>query len=763
MKGKFLFTFLIICVFFFVVFAEEDEKDKAIEKAIEEAAITVDQLSFEKQEIISAHFEKGEKLFFEGKLDSAEKEFKAVLEIIPDEKKALSFLKSIKQKRESLKKKEEKQKDKEEKETLIKKKKEKKKALAGIESQKKTEKRQVKRGKRKKARTREEEIDEHMRLGKEYYAQEKYEDAVEEWNKVLGRTSQTNKNHQRALQWIDSAKRSEQQKREKESLKKKEEFEEKVLLDVERAWSVKEPSAGRKEEKEEEVEEKVSAAKLKLEEKARQLVSLDFENAHLRTVLTFLWKVSGVNIVLDESVFPAEVESEEEPAIGAEPAVEAAGEEEIIPEAETSTDEEEDEEEEEKVSRSLSARVTIRLKNIPLIEALDVILRTKGLNYRIEENIIWITTEENLAAGELVTRSYKPSGGIGDIVDMLRSTVPVEGGEIEGPAGSKITVDRTSGIIFITNTEMNHRLAEDLIRRLQTVPPQVSIETRFMDVDMDTLARVGFQWNITNPIKGLSNDSYIGGHDFTGSMPDTGPGMDIGVSQTDLLGDTSGGVFMKFTKLTQTQFEAILQAFEGSEKTNLLSAPQITAINNYEASIELATRYPYVESYSVETETFEMLGSVSLNGGWVVGDVEYKESSIIPSDIVRRDVGVTLKVTPGIGADRKTINLTLTPEVVDLVDWLVYETSTRYTIKMPIFSVRYLSTNVDINDGETLVLGGLIKSEERESTESIPFLGRIPILGSLFRRKSTTSEKRELLIFVTARILEPSGQPLIRD
>ena len=738
--------FLIACVCFAAFAEEEDEKDKAIEKAIEEAAITVDQLSFEKQEIIAAHFEKGEKLFLEGKLDSAETEFEAVLKIVPDEKEALFFLKSIKQKREGLKKKEEKRKDKEEKEALIKKKDEKEKALAEVRSQKKTEKRQVRREKRKKARTREEKIDEHMRLGKEYYAQEKYENAAAEWNKVLILTSQTNKNHQRALQWIESAKISKQHKREKESLKRKEEFKEKVLLDVERAWSVKEPFAEREEGKKEEVEEKASAAKLKLEEKARQLVSLEFENAHLRKVLTYLSKVSEVNIVLDESVFSEEVKLEEKPAPGAEAeaAAEAAGEEDIAPEADEAPAE-------QKVSLSASARVTIRLTNIPLIEALDVILRTKGLNYRIEENIIWITTEENLAAGELITRSYKPSGGIGDIANMLRSTVPVEGGEIEGPPGSKITVDRTSGIIFITNTEMNHHLAEDLVRRLQTVPPQVSIETRFMDVDTDTLMRVGFQWDVTNPIRGLSNDSYIGGHDFTGGMPDSGPGMNIGVGQTGSSGDTSGGLFMKFTKLTQTQFEAVLHAFEESGKTNLLSAPQITVINNYEASIELATRYPYIESYTIETETFE------------ISDVEYKESSIVPSGISRRDVGVTLKVTPGIGADRKTINLTLTPEVVDLVDWMIYETSTRYSVEMPIFSLRYLSTNVDINDGETLVLGGLIKGDERESVESIPFFGRIPILGSFFRRKSATSEKRELLIFVTARILEPSGQPLIRD
>ena len=121
-----------------------------------------------------------------------------------------------------------------------------------------------------------------------------------------------------------------------------------------------------------------------------------------------------------------------------------------------------------------------------------------------------------------------------------------------------------------------------------------------------------------------------------------------------------------------------------------------------------------------------------------------------------------MEVTPGIGADRKVINLTLAPQIVELANWMEFYTPTA-TLRQPIFSVRAVTTNVDINDGETLVLGGLVKGEETELGTLIPFLSRIPLLGSLFRMKNTTSVKRELLIFVTARILEPTGQPLIRD
>ena len=190
--------------------------------------------------------------------------------------------------------------------------------------------------------------------------------------------------------------------------------------------------------------------------------------------------------MLDEQVFPVDEGMEKfQPAAPATPKPETF----------------EEEEEAKPIAAGTSPRVTVRLKDIPLIEALDVILRTKGLNYRIEENIIYVTTEENLAAGKLISESYRPSGGIGNIVDTLKETVPfekVEGddtGNSRAPLGSSMVVDKTQRLIFITNTEMNQRLVEDIIRRLSEAPPQVCIETRFIDVAVDDLAQFGIQWN----------------------------------------------------------------------------------------------------------------------------------------------------------------------------------------------------------------------------------------------------------------------------
>jgi type II secretory pathway component GspD/PulD (secretin) len=82
-------------------------------------------------------------------------------------------------------------------------------------------------------------------------------------------------------------------------------------------------------------------------------------------------------------------------------------------------------------------------------------------------------------------------------------------------------------------------------------------------------------------------------------------------------------------------------------------------------------------------------------------------------------------------------------------------------MRQPIFGVRYITTNVDINDGDTLVLGGLVRGDEREKKVYVPFFGRLPVLGNFFRRRHSSKVKRELLIFITATIIEPTGQRLV--
>ena len=352
---RFNFICILLMIGACLSFAEENEERKAVEEAIEEAGVVVEQLSFEKRELIQLHLHRGEKFLAGGEVDKAEAEFKAVLEISPDEKRATAYLRDMEDIRKIAKREEERTK----RLILLKEDEKKGKELARIKREEIKGERGKKILKRKRILTKEQQIDEHIRQGKEYYAQEKYAEAVEEWQKVIELIPPSDRDHQRMLNWIYAAKIAEQRRREEIARKKKKESEELASLDVKEAWSVKKGEGAKKEEKEEEVEGVVSPAKLRLEKKARQLVSLDFENAHLRKVLRELSKMSGVNIVLDENVFPTGIERAEEEAAPAAAAAPAPGEE-AAPAAPVTVEEE--------VAGDTSPRVTIRLKDIPLIE-----------------------------------------------------------------------------------------------------------------------------------------------------------------------------------------------------------------------------------------------------------------------------------------------------------------------------------------------------------------------------------------------------------
>ena len=149
-----------------------------------------------------------------------------------------------------------------------------------------------------------------------------------------------------------------------------------------------------------------------------------------------------------------------------------------------------------------------------------------------------------------------------------------------------------------------------------------------------------------------------------------------------------------------------------------------------------------------------------------------------PTAFEKRNTGVTLEVDPVIGPDNFTIDLTLQPQVVDFDGFINYGSPiqtvstnalgisqtnvlTQNTINQPVFSVRKVSTSVSVYDGSTVVLGGLVREDIQKVNDKVPILGDVPVFGRLFRSKIDQNIKRNLIIFVTARLIDPSGQPLL--
>ena len=204
-----------------------------------------------------------------------------------------------------------------------------------------------------------------------------------------------------------------------------------------------------------------------------------------------------------------------------------------------------------------------------------------------------------------------------------------------------------------------------------------------------------------------------------------------------------------FGTLNFSQFRAVLSAIEQNTNSNTLSSPKITTISGQEAVIKIVKEYRYPTKYEIEVIRVENAAGETVT-----------QSFPVPVEFKTRDIGIILRVTPNVGADEKTINLTLVPEVSEFDiedDMFNYGTEERPFLQ-PFFNTRNATASIIVNNNDTVVMGGLMREEVTKSVDRIPVLGHLPLLGNLFSRKVDNKQKRNLLIFVTASIIAPTGE-----
>jgi general secretion pathway protein D len=207
---------------------------------------------------------------------------------------------------------------------------------------------------------------------------------------------------------------------------------------------------------------------------------------------------------------------------------------------------------------------------------------------------------------------------------------------------------------------------------------------------------------------------------------------------------------------------AIIRALAQKSGTELLSAPKLTVLSGNPATITVAQELRYPQSYG---QIQSQVGTGSLSGG---GSAGVSITSGTPQEFTTRNVGVELKVTPTVEEDARSISLDLNPKVTEFEGFVEYggpsiaiSGGTTVTVPpgfyQPIFAVREVSTKVTLWDGATLVMGGLTREDVKKVNDKIPILGSMPIIGRLFRSKGESTQKRNLLIFVTANLVNPGG------
>jgi general secretion pathway protein D len=404
--------------------------------------------------------------------------------------------------------------------------------------------------------------------------------------------------------------------------------------------------------------------------------------------------------------------------------------------------------------------VTIKVKDMALEEALKYVLKSAGLTYRIDKNVIWIATPEEIENEQMETKVFILKKGKGAFTSFTSATTGSVGlgsaanidkeinikdtieKAVSWPEGSKIALDERLGALIVTNTPYNLEIIDKILNKIDVEPIQVLIETRFLEVTVTDLAELGIDWQ-------LNSDLPI---DKTAVGMVQGIVENSGVNFTDTSRFTEGFNLTYQGVLTKPQFQFVLHSLEESQKVKTLSAPRVTTLDNQMATMKVVDEWIYPTRYE-----FQIVQN-DANGDGDFNDANETQYQNVPSDFVKRDVGILLRVTPSVGIDDNTITLTLIPEVSEgTADYFSYTGD----VSLPLFTSRNLSTSVVVNNGDTVALGGLIKETQTKVETKIPLLGDLPLFGKLFRKDTESVTRKNLLIFVTASVLSSSGKEVV--
>ncbi len=454
-----------------------------------------------------------------------------------------------------------------------------------------------------------------------------------------------------------------------------------------------------------------------------------------------------------------------------------------------------------------SYEITFTARYITMLSAMKIITSVAGLRYRVDGNIVMIVPADYDPA-QIEVRMYPVEPTFIQRVTEARSAMPatstrtvggrevtVMGGEeiaqapadlkatfeamgVRFPKGASITYNSAIGKVIVGNTAENLAVFEKLLAELNVVPKQVEIEARFVEVNETDLQELGLEWLLNDdwelatkntgaytPLAAaqrvvVNKNSSSGG--FTKGLRFWGTDSSSAENAMDGGSGTKGSLLSVSSVLTNPELSLVLHALEQNGNADLLSAPKVTTRSGSEASIRVVTEYIYPTSFNVEGGAFNTSSSATTT--------TIQETVVTPEDFQTREVGVILTVLPEVSPDGNMINLTMTPSVVTEPTWYQYGSTVRradgseqqLNMPQPFFHMRTINTQISIYDGATVVMGGLITEDLRKVNDKIPVLGDIPLIGFLFRSQSEKSIKKNLMIFVTAKLVDPAGKP-IRD
>lgn len=381
--------------------------------------------------------------------------------------------------------------------------------------------------------------------------------------------------------------------------------------------------------------------------KGETLLSLDFKDAEITTILQALSQSYGLNIIAGEDV---------------------------------------------------KGKVTVSFRDVTLEQALDSLLKVNGFAYERVNNVIIVRSAKGGKSTVILPLKYVSAD---TAKDMLAKVISSDG---------SLEIHKEANALVVTDVANNIAQIKGLLGEMDAPPVQISIEAKLVDIQSKDLRAIGVKYNVEY------KDTDIFGH--RGSTNTTAEEVDSSFDLATESSTLSGGQFILNTfTIKHWVADATIDALVSKQKAHLLASPSITVLNNHEAKIIIGEKVPYRE----ETQT-------------PVGTTETTRFI---------DVGTSLSVTPRANDD-DYVTMTIHPEVSSVSELLD---------DGPRITTREADTTVRVRDGETVVIGGLIKNENNGIRSRIPILGSLPVIGFLFSNRNEDKIQTELAVFITPHII----------
>lgn len=441
----------------------------------------------------------------------------------------------------------------------------------------------------------------------------------------------------------------------------------------------------------------------------------------------------------------------------------------------------------------------LELEKVPLMEVLKYVCELAGLKYKIEDRAVLVGTEGiddmehgffqvrnsliNRIAAEVGPKEEKEeekTGGIKDRVDtftdegafdeastelksvaavtpeMLKQFFNDRGISFEDP-NSSIAFDTKTNKLIVKNTPDNLRRMDALLKEIDIQTPLVLIEAKILEISMNAVEELGFDWTLTY-LNTNTNQRFT-----FGNLPVSNLYRPSSEANNKLINNMN--ILPNFGSDNQFNLFLSVRAIDRTDRAEVISSPRLLTTSGQEASLNVDQQRYFPDSWDDPEVT-------------IINGTSYTYNPPVP-DFEEQAVGTIFKVTPTVSPNNYTIIVKMNTDISKMTGWSNYDYSiiigglmnspadttignVTPKMKMPEFSRRVVDTSVKIYDGETVVIGGILEDMATKKDDKWPFLGDVPMLGRLFTDSFSKSQKTNLLIFVTSRLMKGNGLP-VRD